>query len=299
MKKLIVYIGLVFVVVSCQKVIPLDAETKTSKLVVNALFNENEFWEVNVSRSLSVLDDGDLSNVDNVASALVYDNSTNSLVTSLTYDGENYISLGGVKPVIGKEYRIEVSATNYKSVSSIDYCPSNIPILSFDTSSSVTSFGELRFETSIDFQDPAGSNYYGVKMDIIEYQRIYNSSAGRYDTTEINRKETYLSTSNPVVDNSGPDSYARILTFKDNLFDGQRQTITFNYNYYVSGTPNQFTVRKVSLLSLTESTYKYLKSIETYRNVDGNPFAEPVQVYTNIENGFGIFGGQSSYELKF
>ena len=299
MKKLLIYILLVSVGLSCQKVIPLDAETKTPKLVLNTLFNENDIWEVNVSRSLSVLDDGNLSNVDNATGVSVYDNSNNSLVASLTFDGENYLSLANVKPVAGKEYRIEVSAPDYKSVTSIDKCPKNVPIISFDSSSTRTSFGDIRYETSIDFQDPSGDNYYGIKMDIIEYQRIYNSSTGDYDTTEINRTDAYLSTSNPVVDNSGPDSYARILTFKDNLFDGQKQKITFDYYYYISGTPNQFSVRKVSLLSLTESTYKYLKSIETYRNVDGNPFAEPVQVYSNVENGFGIFGGQSSYVLEY
>ena len=31
-------------------------------------------------------------------------------------------------------------------------------------------------------------------------------------------------------------------------------------------------------------------------NAKGNPFVEPVQVYENITNGYGIFAGYSSYK---
>ncbi|MBK6525335.1 MAG: DUF4249 family protein [Crocinitomicaceae bacterium] len=31
--------------------------------------------------------------------------------------------------------------------------------------------------------------------------------------------------------------------------------------------------------------------MEKYQETAGDPFAQPVQVYSNVENGFGIFGG--------
>jgi len=37
--------------------------------------------------------------------------------------------------------------------------------------------------------------------------------------------------------------------------------------------------------------YEYLKSLELYSLSSGNIFAEPVQIYSNMDNGLGIFGG--------
>ena len=41
------------------------------------------------------------------------------------------------------------------------------------------------------------------------------------------------------------------------------------------------------------SYYFYSVSKQKYYQADGNPFAEPVQVYNNIENGFGILSAYS------
>ena len=41
------------------------------------------------------------------------------------------------------------------------------------------------------------------------------------------------------------------------------------------------------LLTIDRSFYLYLKSLENYE--EGNPFTEPTRVYSNIQNGLGIF----------
>ncbi len=298
MKKLIIASIILVSFFSCQKVLDLDAETKIPKLVVNSLFNDQDKWEVYVSRSLSVLDNGNLTKVDN-ATVSIYDGTT--LVSNLTYDGEKYIILGlSSPPTAGKIYRIEVSAPNFTSVSSSDFCPQKVSILQVDTSSTTTSFGDREENVTIKFQDPGSTkNHYGIEFNIDRYSRYYNSTSSSWDTSYIGSEEIYIASSNPVVDNSGPDNYVRTLTLKDNLFDGQQKSILFNYYRYPSGNPNEFSVKTVKLFSLTEATYKYKKSITAYRAADGNPFAEPVQVFTNVENGFGIFGGQSNSEIKY
>jgi hypothetical protein len=55
------------------------------------------------------------------------------------------------------------------------------------------------------------------------------------------------------------------------------------------------TIIVVSLMSLSEDYFKYKLSLEKYQETAGDPFAQPVQVYSNVENGFGIFGGYSVY----
>ena len=52
------------------------------------------------------------------------------------------------------------------------------------------------------------------------------------------------------------------------------------------------------LLSTDEAYQRYHFTIEASQNNDGNPFAEPLPVYTNIEGGLGVFAGYQRYELR-
>jgi hypothetical protein len=298
MKQLISYTLILFVFFSCQKVLDLDADTKKSKLVVNTLFSEEKEWRIELTKSLSVLDGGELSFIDNAQVNILDEN--NNLVESLPYGFGYYKSALGLKPIAGKKYKIEVSAPNFTAVSAADFCPSIVPILNIDTSFVITAFAEKKYTATINFQDPPNTeNFYGIELEVSSYTRTYFPALGIWDTTFNSSDKVYLSSSDPLIDNGGTDSYSQTLTFKDNLFNGQQKSLSVNYMIYESGSPNQFFVKNLRLSSYTEASYNYSKSIEAYLNTEGNPFAEPVQVYSNVDNGFGIFGGQSSYEIEF
>ena len=49
----------------------------------------------------------------------------------------------------------------------------------------------------------------------------------------------------------------------------------------------------VKVYQVTEEYFKYIKSLSAYQNSSDNPFAEPVNVYTNIANGYGIFSANT------
>jgi len=46
----------------------------------------------------------------------------------------------------------------------------------------------------------------------------------------------------------------------------------------------------VRFSKITKDQFLYMRSKKAYQDSDGNPFAEPVTVHSNIENGLGIFG---------
>jgi hypothetical protein len=48
--------------------------------------------------------------------------------------------------------------------------------------------------------------------------------------------------------------------------------------------------------SINHDYYTYLKSLNMYYETGGSedPFAEPVVIFSNIENGYGIFGSYST-----
>ncbi len=57
-------------------------------------------------------------------------------------------------------------------------------------------------------------------------------------------------------------------------------------NMFSNGKPVQLMVR---LANLSENYIRFLKSSQQFYANQDNPFTEPVEVYSNIENGYGIF----------
>jgi hypothetical protein len=54
----------------------------------------------------------------------------------------------------------------------------------------------------------------------------------------------------------------------------------------------------VELQAITPEFYRYMKSVELYRVSTSDAFSEPVQIYSNVKDGWGIFGGLS-YQRVF
>jgi hypothetical protein len=55
---------------------------------------------------------------------------------------------------------------------------------------------------------------------------------------------------------------------------------------------------KLRLYSLDEHAFRYLKSIEEFDEAAGNPFIEPVIIYTNLKNAEGVFGAFAWHEKE-
>ena len=53
----------------------------------------------------------------------------------------------------------------------------------------------------------------------------------------------------------------------------------------------------VELQAISPEYYRYLKSVELYRVSESDAFTEPVQIYSNVQNGWGIFGSLSSQRI--
>ena len=82
----------------------------------------------------------------------------------------------------------------------------------------------------------------------------------------------------------------------DNLFNGKAKTFSLDidlsnlYNY--NNEPIKF---YISLYSISKDYYLYAVTSQAQQNTNGSPFSEPVMVYNNIKNGYGIFAGGYVY----
>ena len=50
----------------------------------------------------------------------------------------------------------------------------------------------------------------------------------------------------------------------------------------------------VQLKSVSEDYFNYFNTVSLQSWTSGDPFSEPVQVYSNVQDGFGIFAGYQS-----
>jgi hypothetical protein len=115
---------------------------------------------------------------------------------------------------------------------------------------------------------------------------------------QVNKKNYYrmykvngvVSPTNDTIYNGG--NFSKM--YSDNDKDGQQMEI--NNKSYDNGLTSAF--YNLYLLNCNDNYYKFFTSIENYN--DGNPFAEPSFVYTNVKGGFGVFAAysQSKYFLK-
>ena len=279
MKKVIFIISFFIILISCEKIIPFTGEISQSKLVVNSLFDSENPWRIHVSYSLSVIDNGELGNVED-ASVVIKD-SIGNIVETLLYESEGYYR-GNTYPQSNQDYRIEVTANGYNDVYSEDRLPSSINIISVDTMTNIVD-GEEQFDMNIKFEDPGDfRNYYRISVHMGWWDIDWQTG-----DSILEEYQMPVLLEDPVFNNQ--NKWENEGLFTDLLFDGQEKDLEIAVELYEKLDDVEYL--EVWLFNITEATYNFNKSYNIYQNASGNPFAQPVQVFSNVTNGFGIFGG--------
>jgi hypothetical protein len=88
--------------------------------------------------------------------------------------------------------------------------------------------------------------------------------------------------------------YASAQPFDDKTFNGTTLNFSRQVSLLIGDVNKPPRYLRVYLHSITEDTFRFLKSLNAYYDNGSNPFAEPTRVLGNIENGYGYFGGYTS-----
>ena len=147
---------------------------------------------------------------------------------------------------------------------------------------------EKHFRVRFSFNDAREDNFYRLRL------RNPNTYYG-FDYFESNDASIISSAG---VQSDGATFYGDEALFDDEMFNGTEKEISIDFFEYKSfwfeeeGIEVQFILE---LTSVSESYYTYIRSLRAhYDNQDQFIFAgEPVQVFTNIENGLGVLGSMS------
>lgn len=287
---------------SCRKIEKIEmAGNIKPKLVVNCLLNPGEGIVVHVTKSLSALDNARMKPVAN-ARVILFKN--NVLLDTLKYDAGNgvYFTMKEAAES-GANYKVEVKASGMETVTATTFAPQPVNI-----ANATLEVAGRRVDSSfyngawqyygyfdagkirITFQDkPDEENHYMVQISEKWSARL-GGQGYRYGSIYWVGDRLGLET---VTDYRDGSTY---FFFNDQLDNGKEITLELKTNYEF----NQFRAGVDSMISCDVTMYsmspdfsRHLYALKLWEQNDGNPFQEPVQVYTNIQGGYGIFGAKT------
>ncbi len=270
--------------IGCSKVIEIDLNN-TKALVLNSIFNPDSLFTFRLSTTASLLNNYDTLN-DNLHLSLYEENK-------LIFDSVSQLSIFkiDVKPISGKNYTVELKPDNYSPIKASDTIPNLVPIdnayMIFP--SGIDAFGFYKAEACISFTDPPNVTNY--------YELLISSKPGG-----TNAWYSDYETNDPVLMNEGDQDYhPTSFFFSDDLFNGESYTLRIKHGVGYSQNGKIFKVFPLyaTLRSISRTYYKYRKyyTRHAYNQQFQNEFldlifkGEPQNMFTNVENGFGIFAG--------
>ncbi len=266
-------------------VVELDIPEHQSTLATSFLLSaDEEIDSIFIAKSINIV--GDTNEIIENAEVRLFKNG--NLFEEFEFiDSSNHYFPKNNIPILadGSEYRFEVSALNFATISATQNMPmiATVEDIDYRFDAAIDSYGDITDELVFNLiDDPNEENYYAFEIyriieenDLVFEDRIY------FDVNSL------------VYEDAAFDYYV----LSDASFNGN----TFNarlliYNWFEAQEGDTF---KLVVKSLSYDNYLFQKSLDTYYNSSGNPFAEPSSVYENIENGHGIFRTESQVVFEF
>ena len=171
-------------------------------------------------------------------------------------------------------YRIDVKATDYGPLSTNAL---KLPLASKITAANWVYKDLQKYCTDLNtsFEDAKGKNYYAIKVERYHgdtlLQEIYANDYRFLNPSDV---------------------------FNDELFENKLAKITREITIF--DNKHKITRLKIRLYTLDEATYSFFKTLDNQDFAKGEFFLEPIKIYTNIKNGYGVWGAycSSTFEIK-
>jgi hypothetical protein len=284
--------------ISCEMVVDVDVPPPPELLVLNSTFDSEGNWRARVSKTQYILDEDRPVFFDDATLTVTRpDGSSFSLETKPSSDDFYYdpylYSYKDNNLFYDETYLISAEKEGFPIATSVSVIPKPVKIMSyeidtttfFDQQASSTWNGDNKL--SVTFQDVGGESFYGLRLKTVVLYYGFNYETQTEETDTVVRY-VYLETQNPIVENYMNSSEE--LVFNDQSFAGRGYDFVARFNGDDIQGADWLTIE---FLTITEAYYAYKSSQRLQEWVDGDPFAEQVNVRSNIENGYGIFAGIS------
>lgn len=303
---------------SCEKTIEFKGEETQPLLVVNSIVQPDSALVASVTNSVFFLSDNYIMPVENANVQLFVNNNFvekmqlyNERITDLDYRPNVYynhsVYISDYKIKTGDKIRYEISAPNFDKVWAENTVPAVTEIISLDTVvEKITQkeqydenyYSHYNFNFSLKFKDNANEkNYYRLTVDAAYFYYdeenepvVMRRSPYYFDSKDMIFNNDPLTNTDGEYHSNGYD------IFSDDLINGKEYSLSFSFltDYNVNANLNG-NIFYIQLQSLSSEYYMYLRTLSSQNNEMGI-FAEPTQIFNNINGGIGILGAFSVSE---
>lgn len=287
MKHIQVYLTLSVIALflsSCEdffdKRIDSDLEKEDDFLVVGATFdNETDLARMFLSYSTGIYEEfPDKYDVEGAKVSIIKpDGSTEEF----SYYGEarsrhNFQTNDKLLLEPGGSYTLTASLEGYKDVSATSIMPIPVEIKSVQVreNGGVDEDGDDVFAIDIRFQDPPGKkDFYRIDLYRVKEHQ-----------PEDNLQPIYYTSLDPELRRS---VFYQSRLFSDATFNGEEKEVVILLS---SESYNKGDIYEIQLMHTTEDQFIFDQQLERKDEFDDNPFSSPIPLYTNVNNGAGLFG---------
>ena len=287
---------------ACEEPVDLDIAIQAPQIVVKSNFTAGQPFQVTITKSKSLLSADAEEFVNDAVVRISSPQGKLADKLQLKSFREPYYESRTLVPESGQMYRLEIEVPGQEQIIAEDIVPLPIALesIEMDTIETLGEAEDLIYKIAIkvNFTDPIGAQDY-YHLNLFNHMAIngedtppmegFNEGVGEHALIPLMPLES--DKSNPSVTFHYEEGS---VLFSDEDFDGEQTSLTF---YSLLSLSNEAHRGKVvgELRTVSKDYYLYHTSLSRQIANKDRPFVEPISVYTNIENGLGIFSGYAQY----
>jgi hypothetical protein len=257
------------------------------KPCLNCILNPEKTIEATLSLSRNI---GDTSSFIPINNAIVELYENDVFLSRLSFSSNGKYALNK-KPEVGKQYKILVTIEGFKTLTATTKIPQAPEIAYEKTNYRKADYDQPQYDMNVELFDQPGKHSYW----------LYITST----VNGLNHGGGCIPVNAPFVDNFNREidieaelgfTFFLQMRISDEGFDGEILKFTIQGIRVM----NEKQHSDQHFLGADEHYDKYIKTtlINRMKEVSDLPFYEPVQIYSNIENGYGIFGSCAITTIK-
>lgn len=275
---------------ACDISIPLPETEVEPVIVANSFFSPDSIWQVHLTKSFALREAGQVEFVsDGLVTIMDLDNNQ---IIQLTYQQDGIYTSTEMLPVVNKKYQLSTQVDGFETVQAINQIPS--PFTASLTGSSFINYrsrpGYL-FDLEI-VDNPVAENFYLVEITYLLEKdgRLFSEKAGHF-SLDINSDNELVEIDHTALKQSYlPDTH-----FNGETYATQIGASSLLLNDLA--TLDQLTAI-ITIKSISSEGYQHTKTVETFEFGDSFSSPEPIKIFSNIDNGFGIFAGFVTQQIE-
>lgn len=283
----------------CYREIEVDFPERESLPVANSIFQTDSLISVVLNKTQPILDNGPTAITD--ALVTLYEDGVEKEM--LEYDDGSFTSSEVAEA--NKTYRIEVEISNFETVVAeeelVDF--PNVILASFKDSVYIGDEGDLFSQLTLEIENTPDRDYFELdfRLSVRDPKEPENDEESFFSVTS---SEPYFDSllNDVVIQNEGLLSYIPTdLVFSDELMNAGKHTLRINYRPFSSSlysdNPDEEFVLLLTLRKVSKNYYEYKKTLTQHLDAQFGDIwdgvGQPLPVFSNIQNGYGIFAGYS------